>query len=302
MPFLSISLFVFPSFVCHFPLFLSLPSSFLSLISLPSIHLVCISNLLHSSRPCPLSYSCLPAGGTLKTKAQADAESLQACWWDRESPLPLRGQDILSLIESGLRYREKPWFPAVLPLDLPCPVVCQRVVLTFAAGIYVWLLVSNGPEGSNAVSSGGSSSSGSTSIEEKERGKKKSEVDMTDAHLPVALSTKTHTAMWAAQRLVQECMPSCYYELDVNTHGLLGVQHNGRVPGKTDGLCFNTLVSLTLERRGGGPPMELGGEPADPPPVEHGQYRWHKVDNSCLRDTILRRIRQGTTLPVVSLY
>ncbi|XP_041955784.1 8-oxo-dGDP phosphatase NUDT18 [Alosa sapidissima] len=241
-------------------------------------------------------------GGTLKTEAQADAESLQACWWDRKSPLPLRGRDILSLIETGLRYQEKPWFAPVLPLDLPCPVVCQRLVLAFAAGIYVWLLVSKGPQGSNAVSG----RSVSTEEEERSRRRRSTEMmDMVDAHLPVALSTKTHTVTWAAHRLVQECMPSCYYDLDVNTHGLLGVQHGGRVPGKTDGLCFNTLVSLTLERRtgaSGAPPTELGGKPADPPPVETNQYHWHKVDSPVLRDNILRRIRQGSTLPVLSLY
>lgn len=232
-------------------------------------------------------------GGTLKTEAQADSESLQACWWDRESPLPLRGRDILSLIDTGLRYHEKPWFTPLLPLDLPCPVVCQRLVLTFASGIYVWLLVANGPRGSITVDS--------TSTGERER-RGSSEADAMDVHLPVSLSTKTHTVTWAAHRLVQECMPSCYYDLDINTHGLLGVQHNGRLPGKTDGLCFNTLVSLTQERRGGSLSVDAGGGLTSPPLVETEQYRWHKVDDPGLRDAILRRIRQGSTLPILSLY
>lgn len=267
-------------------------------------HSYCIAKF---SSPLLLDNTHLSAGGVLKTEAQADAESLQASWWDRESPLPLRGRDILSLIETGLRYLEKPWFTPVLPLDLPCPVVCQRLVLAFAAGIYVWLLVGKGPQGRTSVSGRSVSSEDEVRVQRR----RSSDLDIANTHLPVALSTKTHTVTWAAHRLVQECMPSCYYELDINTHGLLGVQHNGRVPGKTDGLCFNTLVSLTVERRGSGgggssnsgvPPMEVGGEPADPPPVETDQYHWHKIDNAVLRDAILRRIRQGSTLPVLSLY
>ncbi|XP_063051417.1 8-oxo-dGDP phosphatase NUDT18 [Engraulis encrasicolus] len=315
-------------------------------------------------------------GGTLKTEGQADAESLQACWWDRESDLPLRGRDILPLIEMGLRYVEKPRFAPMLPLDLPCPVVCQRLVLTFASGIYVWILVGNGARGPIAISSvreeqksrkapplatansrgsesevqgvsdalrgcnsvagsmqrgnviqrGNSCEAGSSSLQRAnsvqrgnsceaggiQRGNSceaEAALDDLDVHLPVSLSTKTHTVTWAAHRLVQESMPSCYYDLDINTHGLLGVQHCGRQPGKTDGLVFNTLVSITLERRGSGGGLGLGGEAAggggglpSPPAVETGPYRWHKVDSTSLRDDILRRIRQGSTVPILSLY
>lgn len=40
----------------------------------------------------------------MKTAAAADQESLQASWWDRVSILPLRGRDILHLIDCGLKY------------------------------------------------------------------------------------------------------------------------------------------------------------------------------------------------------
>lgn len=46
---------------------------------------------------------CVP-GGSLKTLSSADQESLQASWWDRQSVLPLRGRDILRLIDCGLKY------------------------------------------------------------------------------------------------------------------------------------------------------------------------------------------------------
>lgn len=44
------------------------------------------------------------SGGEIKTLSTADQESLQASWWDRHSVLPLRGRDILSLIDNGLKY------------------------------------------------------------------------------------------------------------------------------------------------------------------------------------------------------
>ncbi|XP_035392048.1 8-oxo-dGDP phosphatase NUDT18 isoform X2 [Electrophorus electricus] len=91
-------------------------------------------------------------GGNLKTTAEADFESLQAQWWDREAPLPLRSQDILALIDAGIKYRQRPWFPISLPTNLPCHVVCQRLLFTFtSAGTSpgdndeerLWLLLGN---------------------------------------------------------------------------------------------------------------------------------------------------------------
>lgn len=201
-------------------------------------------------------------GGSLKTLAKADAESLQAGWWDRESDLPLRGQDIMRLIKAGLKYRQKAWHPHVRPIDLPCHVVVQRLLLAFTSPAKeLWLLLSL------AGSRG--------------------------AHLPVAVALKTHTVTWAANVMVQEAMPSAYYQLDIETWGVLGLQHNGRVPGKTDGLCFNILASLLHSE---GPPLEK------PPLVECPRYQWYKVDNQPLRDKILERLKDVSLLPVHSLY
>ena len=47
------------------------------------------------------------SGGSLKGPSAADQESLQASWWDRQSALPLRGRDILRLIDCGLKYNIK---------------------------------------------------------------------------------------------------------------------------------------------------------------------------------------------------
>ena len=50
-----------------------------------------------------------PLGGSLKIPGEGDQESLQATWWDRVSPLQLRGRDILDLIDSGLKYELVPY-------------------------------------------------------------------------------------------------------------------------------------------------------------------------------------------------
>ncbi|KAL6456366.1 hypothetical protein MHYP_G00349090 [Metynnis hypsauchen] len=209
-------------------------------------------------------------GGNLKTTAEADSESLQAQWWDRETPLPLRCQDILPLIDAGLKYRRKPWFPVCQPVDLPCEVVCQRLLLAFtnpknSDEESLWLLLGN-----HTVDT---------------------DVEMLP-HLPVVVVT--HTVMWAGQRLVKQCMASSYSALNVKVCGILSVQHNGRIHGKTDGLCFNTLVTLEYLDEG---MVELHS----PPPLETEGYRWHEVTNQSLRMNILRRIKDASVLPVHSL-
>lgn len=206
-------------------------------------------------------YHVCPPGGSLKTEAAADAESLQAQWWDRESPLPLRSRDILCLIEAGLKYREKPGFPPALPVEMPCHLICQRLLLTFGA-----------PDGDLWVLLGSSG----------------------EPHLPIAVSAATHTVTGASHRLAKECMPSSFRQLTVTSRGILGLQHSGRVPGKTDGICFNTLLSV--ERHGQGP------EASQPPPLESPGYQWHKVESAELRDRIRQRLTSGSLLPVHSHY
>lgn len=84
-------------------------------------------------------------GGSMKTLTEADQESLQASWWDRQSPLPLRGRDILRLIECGLRYHRNPWHPVALPLDLSCRHIVMRILLVFVgAQNRVWILLVRG--------------------------------------------------------------------------------------------------------------------------------------------------------------
>ncbi|XP_029915399.1 8-oxo-dGDP phosphatase NUDT18 [Myripristis murdjan] len=210
-------------------------------------------------------------GGTLKTPAAADQESLQASWWDRQAPLALRGRDILRLIESGLRYRQAPWHPATLPVDLSCRHVVQRLVLVFTnAHDQLWLLLLRAPT----------------------------------PHLPAAVAVKTHAVTWGANMVVQEAMPSAYYDHDVSTLGVFSLQHGGRQPGRTDGVCLNTLVALVPDRvqRGEDGRRLDRAECALPPPVENPRYFWYQIHNQTLREELLSRTRKNAIVPIHSLY
>lgn len=104
--------------------------------------------------------------------------------------------------------------------------------------------------------------------------------------------------------VVQDAMPSSYYEHDVNTLGVFSLQHNGRQHGRTDGVCFNTLVALLPDHvrlNEDGEETEVC-EPAQPPPVENSQYVWHQVQKESLRDKLLEKTRNTSVLPIHSLY
>ncbi|KAM4616229.1 8-oxo-dGDP phosphatase NUDT18 isoform 2-T4 [Polymixia lowei] len=209
-------------------------------------------------------------GGSLKTLMEADQESLQACWWDRKSPLPLRGRDILRLIEAGLQYRQAPGHQVTLPVELSCSYVVQRLVLTFTSQHQVWVLLVKAPA----------------------------------PHLPCAVAVKTHAVIWAANMVVQEAVPSSYYDHEVNTLGVLSLQHQGRQPGKTDGVCFNTLVALVpdrVQRNEDGDRVDWV-ETNQPPPVENPRYHWYKVQNEALREGILEKTKNSSIVPIQSLY
>ncbi|KAM7018452.1 8-oxo-dGDP phosphatase NUDT18 [Tautogolabrus adspersus] len=210
-------------------------------------------------------------GGTLKTLSAGDQESLQASWWDRQSALTLRGRDILRLIECGLKYRRDPWHPAMLPIDMSCRHVVQRFVLVYMnKDEKIWVLVIKAPA----------------------------------LHLPTAAAVKTHAVTWAANMVVQEAMPKAYYDHEVNTLGAFSLQHNGRQHGKTDGVCFNTLVALVpdhVQRNEDGEKVEWKGTER-PPPVENSRYVWCEVQKKTLKEKLLEMTKNVSILPVHSLY
>lgn len=167
----------------------------------------------------------------------------------------------MSLINAGLRYRQKPWFPVSHPVSLPCPVVCQRLLLIFSSKERIWLLLTK-----------------HTSNPE------------THTRLPVAISEKGYSLKWAGYKAAQEYTQATNHTLHVNPRGILGLQHDSGVLGQSDGICFNTL--LTLE------PSEEGAEFSSPPLLDSEKYTWYEVTNQSLKGKMLRRIKDRSFLPM----
>ncbi|XP_029459697.1 8-oxo-dGDP phosphatase NUDT18 isoform X2 [Rhinatrema bivittatum] len=214
--------------------------------------------------PCWIRFTFLaePKGGFLKAAQDADAESLQAKWWDRESPLPLRGKDILPLIDVAVRYRANPWHPITLPKEMPCSVISQRVVATFVnSSKDLWVL-------QNTV------------------GK---------PHLPVTVCNMSPTELRssikvAIYRLIKQCI--LLPQVQLKTHGILGLQHLGKDPVvKCDGVCFNVLVTVTHANQ----------RLCDTPPELHGEdFQWLRVEEGTLKSALLQRLSTFAVVPIYS--
>lgn len=200
-----------------------------------------------------------PTGGVLKTSKEADAESLQACWYPRTSlATPLRAQDILPLVELAAQYRHQARHPRILPQELPCSLVCQRLVATFTsvATQTVWVLV--GTVGA--------------------------------PHLPITACGFTPMEQrgginMAILRLLQECLT--LHHLAVETKGLLGLQHLGK--GHTDGICLNVLVTVAFRNP---------GIQNEPPEVRGENFVWWKVAEEDLQSQLFQRLQESSVVPV----
>lgn len=205
----------------------------------------------------------------------------------------------MNVLCAASRYRQDPWHPVTLPLDLSCRHVVQRLVLVFTgAEQQVWVLLIKGSDGSPLKISAHCFGEDF----------KLRCVPLCPAapvlHLPTAAAVKTHAVTWAANMVVQEAMPSTYYDHDVNTVGVFSLQHNGRQHGKTDGVCFNTLVALVpdhVQRNEDGEKVEVAGT-GRPPPVENPRYMWHEVQKQTLREKLLEKTKNMSILPIHSLY
>nr|XP_056716720.1 8-oxo-dGDP phosphatase NUDT18 [Euleptes europaea] len=202
-----------------------------------------------------------PTGGTLKGLKDADAESLQAQWWDRKSPaLPLRSQDIVPLMDLALQYQANPGHPPTLPAELPCAVICQRLLAVFSNSRgALWVLL------------GGARS-----------------------HLPVSVNSMSPSALGngllaAVHRLLQECLPPP--AVVVQVQGLLGLQHLGKEPGQSDGICFNTVVTI-------GDTGQFSKE--KPPELQSKAFRWWKVEDEDLKNRVLQRLSTSSFIPIHS--
>ncbi|KAF1388991.1 hypothetical protein PFLUV_G00068790 [Perca fluviatilis] len=205
----------------------------------------------------------------VKEEAGFDCEPITLLLIQEQGPQWIRFNFLAKV--TGQRYRQDPCHPVTLPVDLSCRHVVQRLVLVFTnAKEQIWVLLIKAPV----------------------------------LHLPTAAAVKTHAVTWAANMVVQEAMPSAYYDQDVNTLGVFSLQHNGRQHGKTDGVCFNTLVALVpdhVQRNEDGEKVEWTGT-GQPPPVENPRYVWHEVQKQTLKEKLLEKTKNTSILPMHSLY
>ncbi|XP_013913860.1 PREDICTED: 8-oxo-dGDP phosphatase NUDT18 [Thamnophis sirtalis] len=205
-----------------------------------------------------------PTGGALKSLEQADAESLQALWWDRETPtLPLRSRDILPLMDLALQYRTSPRHPPVLPVELPCASICQRFLLTFVdANNSLWVLL-----------------------------------DTTGVpHLPLAVNCPSASKpgkrlVAALPQLLQRCLAPP--GMAVHLQGLLSLQHLGKDPGQSDGICFNVVATV-------GSSESSQQQDLAPPALQEPALNWWAVEDSALKGEVLRRLHSASFLPIYS--
>ncbi|XP_043938882.1 8-oxo-dGDP phosphatase NUDT18 [Protopterus annectens] len=199
-------------------------------------------------------------GGVMKTTEQSDSESLQACWWNRTTSLPLRATDIIPLIEAGVRYRESPTHPRTLPQEMPCSLICQRVMVAFTNDSNdLWVLLST--------------------------------VDCL--HLPVTACGSSSSEICcsievAIYRLMKECLHLPLVK--IKTHGIMGLQHLGKNVGKADGICFNTLVSV----------LYSDSNVSVPPTLNTNRLQWWKVDKQSLHSMIIERLASCSLIPICS--
>jgi len=86
-------------------------------------------------------------GGSLKTEAEGDKESLQANWFSEVDPSILRAKDILPLIDTARLYyqsKECRKFNEILPSFLKQNITVLRIVyIANVNGVFYTLLISN---------------------------------------------------------------------------------------------------------------------------------------------------------------
>ncbi|XP_068219935.1 8-oxo-dGDP phosphatase NUDT18 isoform X2 [Palaemon carinicauda] len=154
-------------------------------------------------------------GGTLKTPAEADQESLQASWVSDFSELTLRGNDIYPLIQRAKQFwmkrEEEPWHPTLLPVNKPYTRLLLRLVIAIRKRVNnrVCILTS----------------------------------DKTATHLPVTEINPVRSVHSTLRKYMTEIFGS-----DLPPHrpqGVLSVEMKTSSPsGNHDGTCLTILVPI----------------------------------------------------------
>nr|XP_045613180.1 8-oxo-dGDP phosphatase NUDT18-like [Procambarus clarkii] len=153
-------------------------------------------------------------GGTLKTPACADKESLQAKWVEDLGELSLRGNDIYPLIQRAKQYcarQEEPWHPVLLPINKPHTRLLLRLVIAIRKRVNNRLCVLTS--------------------------------DKTATHLPVTEVNPVRSLHSTLRKYMTEIFGS-----DLPPHrpqGVLNVELKTSSPsGNHDGMCLTLLVPI----------------------------------------------------------
>lgn len=205
-------------------------------------------------------------GGTLKTPAMADKESLEARWlsWDeikdrayRGPSESLRATDILPLIEIALKHREAEQKHTDLSplLSSHKQLLLNSLIVHCDASGQYHLLVDK---------SGG-------------------------AHLPSsAFLLRDYTAHQALMRLLKTALK---FDHNINPviFGVLGVEYDGRPAGDHDGFCLSLLITVSLKD---GNRPEAG---------KSDDFEWFTIVDPKLQDILKHKMQPGMTIPFISL-
>ncbi|KAL1131954.1 hypothetical protein AAG570_011565 [Ranatra chinensis] len=153
-------------------------------------------------------------GGSLKTPAHADSESLQAKWIKDIGQLSLRSNDIHTIIERASAYLHpvEPQYKDTLPALKPQDKLMLRLVVCIRQ------------RSSNRLH---------VLLSEK-----------TQVHFPLCEINHQRNLLSTLRKFMVEI-----FGADVpphKPHGILNVEHCGKPAGKNDGLCITILVSFRV--------------------------------------------------------
>ncbi|XP_078685903.1 8-oxo-dGDP phosphatase NUDT18-like [Branchiostoma floridae x Branchiostoma belcheri] len=201
-----------------------------------------------------LTFTGTVTGGKLKTPAEADGESLQACWCSvqdvrTESDMPIRAKDIFPIIDLAVQHQSTPESqkpPCVLPVLQAHKFVSLRLVLLkgCSEGNVPELLVRTTPT----------------------------------PHLPTTrMLLKDWSIILPLLRLLRTALvltgDALSGKLPIQLAGVLGVEHLGKPHGLADGICLTLLYTLAI------------GE--DTPTETTHEYSWCPVTNEELRARLI---------------
>ncbi|KAK6641116.1 hypothetical protein RUM44_012818 [Polyplax serrata] len=157
-------------------------------------------------------------GGSLKTPAQADSESLQAKWVDNVSELSLRAHDVIDIIEKARMYhrlhKAEPWHDRIRPS------------LKYHDKLFLRLVICIKQKASNRIH---------VLLSEK-----------TKVHLPVCEIYPARSLHATLRKFMIEIFGADLQLDSHKPHGLLNVEHSVQEGQKHDGLLLTVLVSFRV--------------------------------------------------------